>query len=482
MSDNFSTKVIRSFLYSSAGNTFSKIINTVGLFVVLKLISPEAFGIASIVLAVFAVLQAVTELGLGISIVQASEITKRELNSLFWLSALISAFLYVLIYASAPFIAVFYEQPLLTDLIRTHGLIVLLFTLYFVPRNILKRDLNFKELAIIDNASLILSTIIMVILAYYDYGAWAIIGGEVANRIGQLILTQFYSTFWPQFQFNWKEIKPLVQFGLYATGSRLLYNLYSNADYLIVGRMFGAEAVGIYTLAYRIVSDTVKTITSNFNEVAYPTFARLQNQVERLRKYFFTITKASLQINSLILVVITIFIEDLLLLGGYEEWIEAVPLVQILAFVAILRTVSPIVPQLLNAQGESRLNFYYSLSNVFIMPVAFYIGAQFSLIGVCIAWLIGYPLVVSVLLYFGGRLLELSFFEFVARIFSGIWFFPLLLLVGASIHFLLSYLGVSSPLLSLVIGIVSLGGIGIYTLYVSEKETIKLLFNRAKAS
>ncbi|MEX0844456.1 MAG: lipopolysaccharide biosynthesis protein [Balneolaceae bacterium] len=481
MSDNFSTRVIKSFLYSSAGNTFSKIINTIGLFVVLKLISPEAFGIASIVLAVFAVLQAVTELGLGISIVQALEITKRELNSLFWLSSLISGVLYFLIYISAPFIAVFYDQPLITNLIRAHGIIIILFTLYFVPRNILKRGLKFKELTIIDNVSLILSTIIMVILAYYNFGAWAIIGGEIANRVGQLILTQFYSTFWPQFQFNWPEIKSHVQFGLYATGSRLLYNLYSNADYLIVGRMFGAEAVGIYTLAYRIVADTVKTITSNFNEVAYPTFARLQNQVERLRKYFFTITKASLQINSLILVVITIFIEDLLLIGGYEEWIDAVPLIQILAFVAILRTVSPIIPQLLNAQGESRLNFYYSLSNAFIMPIAFFIGAQFSLIGVCISWLIGYPVVVSILFYYGGRLLELSFFEFVARIFSGIWFFPLLLLVGASIHFLLNYIPLESTLIILVLGIASTAGLGLYALYASEKETIKLLFNRAKS-
>lgn len=476
--NNFSLRVIKSFLYSGIGNTVSKVINVVALFVVLKLISPEAFGIASIVLAIFAVVQAVTELGLGVAIVQAKSLTRRETDSLFWLSLMMTVFLYGLIYAGAPLAAAFYNQPLLTPLIQVHGLIIVIFTFYLVPRNMLKRELLFKEIVIIDNVALLSSSVIMLILAYMGFGAWAIILGEVGNRIGQLILAHIFYPYWPKIQFNFSEIKDRVQFGLYATGSRLLYNLYSNADYLIVGRIFGAEAVGIYTLAYRVIGDTVKTLTSNLNEVAYPAFARLQDEIERLRKYFFTITRASLQLNSLVLILIAVFIDEILLLGGYNQWMDAVPLIQLFAAVAVLRTVSPLVPQLLNAVGEARLNFYYSLSNTIIMPVAFLIGAQYDLIGVAWAWVIGFPVVVSLLFYFGSQALQLPFAEFIRETFSGFWLLPLILAMAIGLQTVLSRPFSAESFFIPLIGILITLSFGLAIIYWRERDTINLLRGR----
>lgn len=479
-SKSFSSQVVKSFLYSGLGSTLGKILNVVALFLVLKLITPEAFGIASIVLAIFAVVQAITELGLGVAIVQADKISRREIDSLFWLSLLLTAVIYGLIFFSAPLAAYFYDQPLLTPLIQVHGLVIVIFTFYLVPRNMLKKELHFKEIAIIDNIALFSSSGIMLTLAYLDFGVWAIILGEVGNRFGQLLIAQYFHPYWPKFQFNFQEIKERVKFGLYATGSRLLYNLYSNADYLIVGKIFGAQAVGIYTLAFRIVSDTVKTLTSNLNEVAYPAFAKLQNDLERLKKYFFTISRGSLLLFSLALILVAIYIEDLLLLGGYNEWMGAVPLVHLFTLVAILRTIAPIIPQLLNALGEARLNFYYSLSNALIMPVAFIIGAKYGLIGVGWSWVIAFPVVVSVLFYFGSRKLELSFLSFVQQIFSGFWLLPIFFGFALGVQYLLNQVFDSSSVFIPVIGILFSLSIGIYVFYLREKETINILRGKNK--
>ena len=247
---SFSTRVIRSFLYSGVGNTITKLINVVGLFFVLKLISPDEFGIASIVIAIFAIIQAFTEMGLGASIVQAEKLSKRELSSLFWISIGITTIIYSFIFFTAPLAANFYEQSSLKSLIRINGIVVVIFTFYFISYNMLKREMKFKEIAIIDNVSLLVSSIIMVALAYFNFGAWSIIIAEISYRFGQLMYTQYFYPFWPKLEFNWNEIQPKVEFGLYATGSRLLYNLYSNADYLIVGKIFGSTSVGIYSFAY----------------------------------------------------------------------------------------------------------------------------------------------------------------------------------------------------------------------------------------
>ncbi|MEQ9310353.1 MAG: lipopolysaccharide biosynthesis protein [Balneolaceae bacterium] len=477
---SFSSQVVKSFLYSGVGSTVGKLINVVALFVVLKLITPEAFGIASIVLAIFAVVQAVTELGLGVAIVQAKSLSRRQIDSLFWLSLALTAVLYAVIYFGAPLASNFYDQPLLTPLIQVHGLIIIIFTFYLVPRNILKKELQFKEIAIIDNLALFSSSAVMLLLAYLKYGAWAIILGEVGNRFAQLIIAQFFYPYWPKFQFNYNEIKEKVRFGLYATGSRLLYNLYSNADYLIVGRVFGAEAVGIYTLAFRIVSDTVKTLTSNLNEVAYPAFSKLQTELDRLRKYFFTIARGSLLLFSSILIVIAVYIENLLLLGGYDEWMDAVPLIHIFTAIAVLRTISTLVPQLLNALGEAKLNFYYSLSNAFVMPAAFIIGAQYGLIGVGWSWVIAFPVVISVLFYFGSKELKLSFFSFINQIFSGFWILPLFLAFCLGFQvFLIKNLNENSILIP-VIGIFISIAIAGFIFYKREKEVFDLFRGKKK--
>ena len=476
----FSLRVIKSFLYSGIGNTLGKIINVVALFLVLKEISVEAFGIASIVLAIFAVVQAVTELGLGVALVQAEDLTDRKVDSLFWLSLLMTLSLYAIIYFGAPIAATFYNESLLTPLIRVHGLIIVIFTFYLVPRNMLKRDLFFKELAIIDNAALLSSSVVMLVFAYLGFGAWAIILGEVSNRAGQFILSQIYYPYWPKLRFKFSEIKEHVSFGLYATGSRLLYNLYSNADYLIVGRVFGAEAVGIYTFAFRVVTDTVNTLINNVNEVAYPTFAKLQNQIERLRKYFFTIARGSLLLFTLVLIIIAVYIDELLLLGGYGDWIDAVPLIQLFSIVGVLRSVAPLIPQLLNAVGEARLNFYYSLSNAVFMPIAFLIGAQYSLISVGWAWVIAFPLVVSVLFYFGSKMLQISFGGFVKRTFSRIWLVVILLGVAMGLQKIFSMAFGPGSIIMPLAGIIITLVIGLGSIYWLEKETINLLRGKTR--
>lgn len=464
-----------SFLYSGVGSTVSRVINVVALFVVLKLISAAAFGVASLVMAVFAVVKSITELGLGVAIVQGEELSRREIDSLFWVSLLVSACVYGLIVFGAPLASAFYDQPQMTPLIRAYGLIVVFFSFYFVPRNLLTRELSFGKIAVIENVSLLSSAVMMVAFAYLDFGAWAVIIGELGNRAGQFVLFQVACPYVPRLQFDWEEVKPRVNFGLYATGSRLLYNFYKNADYLIVGRFFGAEAVGIYTLAYRIISDPVRTLVGNIAQVAYPAFSRLRNQMGRLRRYFFTMARGSLLVVGVMLIAVGLYVDEVLQVGDYAKYMDAVPLVQVFALFSVLRAVSPLVPQLLNAMGNARLNFFYSLSNSLIMPAAFVVGAQFGLMGVVWSWAVGYPVVLLLLFYFGARELEMPLPRFMARAFSGLTVLVPLAALGIGLQAGLERLTPLSTTLTLAVGISLTVLAGLGTIYWRERETIALL-------
>lgn len=478
----FSWQVIRSLLYSGVGTTISKVLNVVALLVVLKLISASAFGVASIVLAIFSILRAITELGLGVAIVQAKEISRDEIDSLFWLSLLVSGSIFLGLAAAAPLVAWFYEEPQLTGLLQVYGLSVVVFSFYFVPKNLLTKELSFGRIVFAENASLLSSSVVMIALAYYDFGAWAIILGELGNRVGQLFLFHYFRPYWPGWVFDWTAIKPHVSFGLYATGSRLISNFNNNVDYLIVGKVFGSEAVAVYAVAYRIISDPVRTLASTINDVAYPAFSKLQDQLQRLRTYFFTIARSSLALIGLVLVIVAVYVGDLLVLGGYDQYLDAVPLVHVFALIGVIRCVTPIVPQLLNAMGQARLNFHYQAASAVLLPIAFFVGAQFSLMGVAWSWVIAYPLLAVLLFYFGARVMDMSLLSTLRRIVPGALLLLPVLGVGLGARFATQRYVSDFPTVSLAVGVVITLGVGLGLAYLSERETIAVLRGRYSAA
>jgi hypothetical protein len=240
------------------------VLNVVALLVVLKLISTSAFGIASIVLAIFSILRAITELGLGVAIVQAQDITREEIDSLFWLSLVVSGSIYLLLLASAPLVGWLYGEPQLTELLQVR---------------------------------------------------------PVRHRFLLLLRAE----------------EP-----------------------------------------------------SHEGDVVRP------NRLCRER-----------------------LSAELLLVGGYEKYFDAISLVYIFALMGVLRTVAALVPQLLNAVGQAQLNFFYSLFSSVLMPVAFLIGGQFSLEGVAWSWMAAYPFVVLLLFYFSAQVLDLSLPAVLAKIAPG---------------------------------------------------------------
>ncbi|MGM0577790.1 MAG: lipopolysaccharide biosynthesis protein [Myxococcota bacterium] len=477
---SFARKVAKSFLVSGVGNAGTKIINVVALFFVLKMIEPSELGLASIVLAIFNIIQSVTQLGLGVAIVQAEDISRRQLDSLFWIALGLSTAIYLVIFAGAPLASWFYDEPLLTPMLRFQALAVVLFAAYLVSRNLMIRDMWFGRLAVADNVSLMVASGTMLLLAWLGHGAWAIVAGEFVQRAGQLVFCQAFRPYVPRWRVRWGEVRSMVRFGVYATGSRLLYNFYINADYLIVGRFFGADAVGVYSLAYRMVKDPVRTLVSIVNQVAYPAFARLQLEEERLRRYFYAIARVNMSSIGTVLLVIAVFTEDALMAIGYEQWLAVVPLVQILTVYGLILSVSPLVPQLLNAVGRARQNFLYSLTTAVVMPVAFLVAASMSLEAVAWVWGTIYPVVVVVLFLFGSRALKQSFWTFAGKTLSGAVVLAPVAVVALGVRWLLAEQAAWNPAPVAVLGaaVTLVSGLGLA--YARERDTVAAVLKRHK--
>ncbi|TVQ95954.1 MAG: lipopolysaccharide biosynthesis protein [Deltaproteobacteria bacterium] len=434
-SNAFAKRVALSFVFSGVGNVLGRIGNVVAIFAVLKLLSPEEFGLASLVLAIFVVLQALTELGLGVALVQAREVTRSSLDSLFWLSAALAVGLWGVVAAGAPVMAWFYDEPDLTPLLRVTALGIVLFSLYLIPRNLMVRDLQFGRIAIADNAGLALSAGTMITFAWLGWGPWAIVLGELANRLGQCILCFGFRPFIPRLRFAWDEISAMTRFGLWATGARLVGTLYKNIDFLIVGKAFGPEAVGLYALAYRVVHDPVRTLSNIVSQVAFPAFARLQRERDRLRTYVFAFARISLTLTGTLIIVVALWIDLLLTLISFDHWLDAVPIIHILVLAAVLQAITPILSKLIDAVGQARFNFMHSAGSLVFMTTAFLVGTRFGLEGVAWAWVVAFPFAWATKIVFCAWRTELPPLRFGLLFLGGLPSLVPVLAVGLTLRF-----------------------------------------------
>lgn len=380
-----------SMLWVALGTLISKLIRIAALFVVLGLITDAELGVAQIALTVFVILQSVTEMGLGSALVRSRVIDDDDLAALFWVSVATSIALYVVVFGLSYAIASWYDQPLLPPLIQVQALGVLFFSLYVVPKSLLIRSLRMGRVTFAENLAGALSAVVMMSLAAAGLGIWAIIIGEVSSRFIEMIIHQSARPYFPRFVWAPRRIRGLISFGLFNTGSRFLGRFYSEADYLVIGKMFSDKLMGLYAFAFRTVDDIVKALIYMVNQVAYPTFAKLQHHPEELRAFLFGIARGTGLLIGTVLAFIFTFIEPVLTAIGYDKWLPAVPLVRLFAVIGLLRGLLPLLSSVINAYGEARYIFVYAVVLSILLPVAFVIGGLIAFEGVAATWLVVYP-------------------------------------------------------------------------------------------
>jgi O-antigen/teichoic acid export membrane protein len=177
-----------------------------------------------------------------------------------------------------------------------------------------------------------------------------------------------------------------------------LWFIYSNSDFAIVGAVLGVGALGYYALAFQLISLPVQKLTGNVNQAVYPVFCRLQQDRPRLRDWFLRLSVLLGLAGMPVLVGMALVAPDAFALVLGERWLEAVVPFQMLAVVGVVMLYSHALPPLFNALGRPDVNLRYTAVCTLLFPLAFLVGGKLGgLVGVCLAWLILYPVLVALL-------------------------------------------------------------------------------------
>ncbi len=305
----------------------------IGILAILaRLLTQEEFGLANAGLTIVSFATIISQLGLNRAIVQRPELTEAHLRTAATVFTFTSTVMGVAMVVAAPQIASLLRMDALTPVIRVIALSFPLQGMVIVPAALLQRRLHFRRFASINVLSYLGGFgVVGIALALAGMGGRALIGASLAQA---LILTGCVLAVQPfpkRPLIDRAALGELVYYGGGHTIARLLNQTGGEADNLIVGRWLGAEALGVYGRAYQMLVFPVNLFSGVLNNVLFPSFSKLQDDIPRLgRAYRHAVAATSLAYLPLSVALVVLAPELVAVLLG-PNWTDVVLPFQILA-------------------------------------------------------------------------------------------------------------------------------------------------------
>ncbi|MDD5668370.1 MAG: MOP flippase family protein [Actinomycetota bacterium] len=369
---------------STLAVTAAKYIRTI---ILARLLVPDDFGLMAMLTVLIGLGQAFSDMGISLSIIWKQDASDDELSSIYWFNILTGIIVTGLVIAAAPLVVFFYHEPRLYDLVLWISPIFLVSSTGMPFQMMLQKELLFSRLAKIEIIATVVGAIVAVSAALMDGGVYALVWGSVVDIIvrAALLVVVGWKNWHPHVHFRWKDLRGFIRFGLFNMGERLLNFYYANIDYIILGRFLGGEILGIYMIAYQMVVEPFLKINPILVRVAFPVFAKKQEDNAVLRKGYYELSKvvALLTFPVLALIAATTHIFIPALFG--EKWNQAIPLIQILVILGVLRALINPIGSILYAKGRTDMGFYWNLYGAVVNTVVFWIFVSYGVF--VIAWL-----------------------------------------------------------------------------------------------
>lgn len=393
MSHDLRRRVVRAVGATTAGSGLAKLVSLLSTLVLARLLTPGDFGLMAIATTVTGFIGFFNEVGIGAAIVQRTELRDAEINGCFGIAMLASTLLCALAVMLSGPAAGFFDMPDLQPVLAVLGFGFFFGALNTVPVSLLRRELRLQTVLWLGVASAVVQSLVAIPLAFAGLGYWALV---VSFFVGQTVSTVWFwrvAAWRPTLPMHLREGGALLGYGLNITYARVLWHIYMNADKLIVGKLLGERAVGIYDMSKSLASLPTSQISGLVTSIASPVFARLQTDLPRLQSVLLRFTRGVAYLTFPALAGIAVVAEELVMVLLGPQWIEAVLPLQALCISELVRTVANLQTQLLISTGHVKRAVVYSALCTLVLPLAIAVGAWLGgLPGVAVAWALVYPL------------------------------------------------------------------------------------------
>jgi O-antigen/teichoic acid export membrane protein len=356
------------------------------LMILGRLLEPRDFGLVGMVMAFIGVLNIFKDFGLSTAAVQRANITEEQHSTLFWVNVLVGGMLSLLVLGLAPIAARFYHEPRLLAVTSILAVDFFFNSIGVQHAAILQRQLRFTMLAVIEIISLVASVGCGVGMALRGYGYWSLVAMTIVSSLVGTICVWLATRWIPGPPRRGVGIISMLRFGGTITLNGLVVYLAYNIEKVLLGRYWGAEALGLYGRAYQLVNIPTDNLNSAAGGVAFAALSRVQNEPQRLKSYFLNGYSLVLALTLPLTIVAALFADDLILVLLGPKWHGAAAIFRLLApTIMIFALINPL-GWLLFSLGMVGRSLKIAMAIAPLVISAYVLGLPFGPKGVAISY------------------------------------------------------------------------------------------------
>ena len=321
--------------------------------VLARLLLPEEYGIIALTTIFIAIANVFIQQGFGTALVQKKDVKEEEISSVFFLNLLVAFILYFIIFLISPIVAKFYEQPILTSVLRILSLSLFLGAINSVQNAVVARRMQFKRFFYSSISGIIVSGIIGIILAYRGFGVWALVANQILNVLISTIVLWFTVKWRPKLVFKIKEVKELFSFGWKVLCSSFIDTVYNEMYGLVIGKVYSSEILGYYNRGQQFPKVIATNLDSSISTVMLPTLSSQQDDRNKLKN----IMRRAIMTSSFLvfptMIGLAAIAEPMVKIVLTDKWLNCVPFIQMLCISYAFLPVHTSNLQAINAIGRS---------------------------------------------------------------------------------------------------------------------------------
>lgn len=348
-------------------------ISFVSDIILARLLTPHDFGCIGM-LAIFMVLaETFISCGFGTALIQKKRPTQEDYSTVFFWNIGMSVFLYLVLYFCAPAVSRFYNIPILCSVLRVQGLVLFVYAFNIVQRNQLKKQFNFKAIAIVTVVSSVVALTITILMAYKGFGVWALVAKNLIAATLTSFIFWFYLKWRPIWTFSWKSFKELFSFGFYMFLTHLVTRFSTSIQGLLIGKVYNPDTMGYYSKAAGTENMASTSISQIMDQVTYPLYAESQDNKTRMQNMVKRLTMTLSYVTFPMMFLLLLLAKPLFVLLYTDKWLHSVPYFQVLCIAGLAQCLQSVNLQTIPALGKSAVTFVWTMVKRFV-GIGFIVG------------------------------------------------------------------------------------------------------------
>jgi len=394
--ENLRERTLSGLFWNLLERVGLRIVQFLPTILLARLLTPTQFGLIGMLSIFIALAQTFLDSGFGLALIQKKEADFTDECSIFYFNIFVGGLAVLLLYFLAPLIAAFYNQPLLTGLMRWLSLSILIQSFSLIQTTLLTRTLDFKTQIKANLSAMFVAGVVGVTAAYLGLGVWSLVIQNITSTALRTLALWWMNDWRPALIFSLAALKSMFRFGSRMLSSSLVATFFDNLYQVFIGKVFSAASLGFYTRAASLKSIVMDATTDSIGRVLFPALATIQDETERLRRAYRQAILLATFVHFPLMIGLIVVARPLIALLFSAQWFASVILFQLMCAAGTLYPLHVINLEILKVKGRSDLFFRLALIKRSLMLVTILItyrwGLEAMLVGQIVYGIIGYAL------------------------------------------------------------------------------------------